>query len=279
MNKKIVFYLVCIAVASSVSIVALKQTSPTIKFFPIQENATFLYANTDLKVKDTSLEWESRSKSDQTYYLRQDVSLLYFNGKLKGLRSKWEQKTDFINITEKLPITDQGVWESITFHHGEIHDGEDKKITSIQTMSNNKLYTIQMEESNIYTFQIPETMEELLIQQIIDRKSTQYLSNSWDKWIEHYQIDEAKYTRIPIVELVKFKDQALPSFSQDQTNKIIGQLWEGLYKNYVIPILDTQGSSNNSPMPIILLAKDQTHLIVLFEWNGNKEQLIQRISI
>src|SRR5690625_2054269 len=116
MRKKFFIYFVCIVLVSVASIVTLnlKQTSPTIKFFPINENATFLYANTDLKVKDHSLEWDSRSKSDQTYFLRQDVSLLYFNGKLKGIRSKWEEKTDFIHLKEQFPINDQGIWETIT---------------------------------------------------------------------------------------------------------------------------------------------------------------------
>src|SRR5699024_7756370 len=81
---------------------------PTITYFPIDEENTFTNAYSELNFsnKDSKdgyvLQWISGSKSSQPLYLRQDVSLLYENGQLRGVRSKWIEDTDTIKISEKL---------------------------------------------------------------------------------------------------------------------------------------------------------------------------------
>ena len=65
--------------------------------------------------------------------------------------------------------------------------------------------------------------------------------------------------------------------SQQETNVLIGRLWEGIYKNYVIPASESSENQLESYIPLILIDKQNTHLYVLFELNGGREQLIQRI--
>ncbi|MGM8365131.1 hypothetical protein ACLIBG_06540 [Virgibacillus sp. W0181] len=257
----------------------------TIKFFPIDDNATFLYANTNLKVNTSSdekykINWSSKSKTDKTHYLRQDVSLLYSNGKLKGIRSKWVENTDAIQINEELFDKGENVLETITFHHGEIHDSHDR-ITSIQTMSNYQLYIIKDQKRNVSAFSVPTNNKEQEKKELSDLQKEDLLSMHWKKLIQAFHIDINKYQTVPLTGLYRFNEQTLPTFTMEQTDQIIGQLWEGLYKNYVIPILTNEDKtqSHKNYTPLILFAKDNTHLIVLFELNGEPEKLIQKYSV
>ena len=65
--------------------------------------------------------------------------------------------------------------------------------------------------------------------------------------------------------------------SQQETDVLIGRLWEGIYKNYVIQASESSENQLESYIPLILIDKQNTHLYVLFELNGGREQLIQRI--
>ena len=65
--------------------------------------------------------------------------------------------------------------------------------------------------------------------------------------------------------------------SQQETDVLIGRLWEGIYKSYVIPASESSENQLESYIPLILIDKQNTHLYVLFELNGGREQLIQRI--
>lgn len=57
----------------------------------------------------------------------------------------------------------------------------------------------------------------------------------------------------------------------------MGQLWEGLYKNYLLPIV-TRNKPTDTYVPIILLNKNHNHLLVLYEANHEKKKLIQKKS-
>ncbi|PLR76950.1 hypothetical protein CU633_12830 [Bacillus sp. V3-13] len=66
-----------------------------------------------------------------------------------------------------------------------------------------------------------------------------------------------------------------------RTNEIPGHLWEGLYKNYFLGIQKKDGTiidPIDSSMPLILLAKDQSHLLVAFE-TADREPVILRQRI
>ncbi len=73
-----------------------KRAEETIIFFPIDSSLHFEHASTHLKPEATgdstyTITWRVDSSLDQTAYLRQDVSLLYKNGKLAGTLKNWRQ--------------------------------------------------------------------------------------------------------------------------------------------------------------------------------------------
>ncbi|MFC7060630.1 hypothetical protein [Halobacillus seohaensis] len=259
------------------------QEETVIKYFPEDESQGFESAKTILSFKtgegddEYEIEWELNSKSSQTTYLRQDVSLLYVNGRLKGVVNKW--KEDAKEITKRSVIHGEETqkYNAISFHHGEIHKNDDT-IKSIQATSNDTLYIIDSPHSNRIAFHSPQSKEEEDWQNKLDHSITQQLDAQWDQLIEHYQIPEDKYEKVPLTELALFnQDNPFPYTSAADYRKISGNLWEGLYKNYVLGIKDSQSKHPiQSYIPLLLFDKNGKHLLVLYEDDtGEKHQLIQ----
>lgn len=235
----------------------------TITYFPIDQENQFVEAKSELESshqKDDSfynITWTSNSKSNHDLYLRQDASLLFDNGRLRGVRSKWEQDTASIQLKESLSGKDDSFFQVITYHHGEVHYPDDT-IKSIQHMSQDKLY-------------VSETANKKL-----DKTTKKQLLYHWNQLFKHFNIDETSYTSVPLTHLYTYNQKAIPGMSQTETDQIIGQLWEGLYKNYIIPAASTKKNAGSNYVPLILFDKEHKHLLVLFELNGKKEKLIQQ---
>lgn len=231
-----------------------KEKIPVLNYFPIDEEASFDIAHTNLTINKEKniVNWNSQSISNSPFYLRQDISLLYENGYFKGIQSKWVEDTDTIELTQSIKYNANHSYEAISYHHGEIHHN-DSAINGIQEMSAARL----------------NQSTKITDQQIIDQ-----LNDLFD----YYDIDYHSYVLLPLTQLAKYNNENISSFSKQETDKIIGQLWEGLYKNYVIPLLENKKNSQKDFMPVILLDKQMSHLIVLFKLNGQNEMLIQQFS-
>ncbi len=96
--------------------------------------------------------------------------------------------------------------------------------------------------------------------------------------IQYFKIPEDRYIFVPLTSIDMYQQKPIPTLNQQETTRVIGQLWEGIYKNYIIGI-----SSNNKPVksfvPLVLLDKEGKHLMVLYHnQDGEKEQLIQLYS-
>lgn len=260
------------------------QTKPAITYFPIDQDTTFSTAKTSLSLftekgnDNYKLLWQTNSTTDIPVYLRQDVSLLFDNGRLRGALTKWVQDTDTIQLKEILQLEDSSLYQSISFHHGEIHKSRDE-IKSIQKMSSDYLYVIDSPTTPLVSFKTAKSNYEREWKNLLDRTSKQQLLYHWNTLLNHFQIDKEKYLAVPLTVLDKYQSEPLPSLSQAQTDKIIGQLWEGLYKNYVIPIVKTEKEVVDSYIPLILFDKENKHLLVLFELNKKNKQLIQKYSL
>src|SRR5690625_7176887 len=101
----------------------------------------FDFAQTNLKLEPNNQEqliWTSHSKSERPLYLRQDVALLYEDGLFKGVQSKWIVDDATILLEKDVPVHQQRLYQSISYHYGEIHQ-LNKKINSIGKMSYSKL--------------------------------------------------------------------------------------------------------------------------------------------
>lgn len=281
--KKVIIILCVGIILASICIINV-QTKPAITYFPIDQDTTFSTAKTSLSLitekgnDNYKLLWQTNSTTDIPVYLRQDVSLLFDNGRLRGALTKWVQDTDTIQLKEMLQLEDSSLYQSISFHHGEIHKSRDE-IKSIQKMTSDYLYVIDSPTTPLVSFKTAKSNYEREWKDLLDRTSKQQLLYHWNTLLNHFQIDKEKYLAVPLTGLDKYQNEPLPSLSQAQTDKIIGQLWEGLYKNYVIPIVKTEKEVVDSYIPLILFDKENKHLLVLFELNKKKKQLIQKYSL
>ncbi|MEC5422252.1 hypothetical protein QGM71_01960 [Virgibacillus sp. C22-A2] len=281
MNKWIIISVAALIICTVSMLYIVRLTSlPAITYFPIDKESSFVTAASSLQlsppVEDNSNElmWVSESESDKKMYLRQDASILFENGRLKGIRSKWKQDTANIRIQESIKVEGSSLFQVISFHHGEVHH-TDKEIRSLHQLSNDFLYVIDSPTTSIESFKSPANDYETEWKTLLDRTTKQDLLYHWYQLFNHFNISSDSYTAVPLTNLYRYNQEALPSLSQDKTAQIMGQLWEGLYKNYIIPIIDSEGKQI-SYVPIILFDKQNQHLLVLFELNGEKKQLIQR---
>ncbi|WP_371924990.1 hypothetical protein [Halobacillus sp. A1] len=254
-----------------------------IKYFPADEKQSFESANTTLSFQsgegndEYEIGWELSSRTPQSVYLRQDVSLLYVNGRLKGVVNKWKENAQEINKRSTLHGEDTQKYEAISFHHGEIHKNSDT-INSIQETSKDRLYIIDSPHSNRIAFHDPQSAEEKTWKNKLDHSINQQLEAQWDELLTHYQIPEGAYEKIPLTELPAFDEEnPFPYTSKENYKRISGQLWEGLYKNYILGIKDTHSKHPiQSYIPLLLFDKNGKHLMVLYEDDaGEKHQLIQ----
>ncbi|WP_284140402.1 MULTISPECIES: hypothetical protein [unclassified Virgibacillus] len=258
-----------------------QQAKQVITYFPLDKNASFITGKTKLTLANSTkdkklLRWDIHSQTDAPFYLRQDVSLLYANGTLKGIRSKWKENTDTIQMEETVPIQNDTLWEAISFHYGEIHYPKDI-IKSVQMMSEDQLYTAESNKKDITSFRSPEDNREEKLKENLDKVTKKKLLRHWQDLLSHFKLNINQYDSIPLTSLAQYEKKNFPGFTQKQTEQIIGQLWEGLYKNYVIPASNNEDRPSQSYVPLILIDKQHTQLIVLFELNGKYEKLIQQL--
>lgn len=242
-----------------------QRVETTIQYFPLDETASIDDAITLIQQDDKSnmITWDVHSTGTGPIYLRQDVSVLYANGQFKGLLNQWKQQKETITMNQSFALQEDTLLQAISFHHGELHD-ESGDITSIQKMTQAELELFSTTEKES-TGPVPYFVEQPLL-------------DHWEALMQHFKYTTSDYDILPLVDLATYDDRALPGRTLDATKKIVGQLWEGLYKNYIISL--TTYTDNIPPhwMPVILLAKDQSHLIVLYEIDGKKHQLIQNIK-
>lgn len=252
-------------------IITNQKAEKTLTYFPIDYEQKFTLAMSSLTpINQTdTIKWISESSSEKKLYLRQDISLLFNNGNLYGVLNKWAQHVDKIKQSEHLNVSPNTMLQAISLHHGEHH--ENGKITSIQEMSTDTLYILKNK-----SIRIPSSTSEQQIVTSLHEKVNEELTKHWNKLINHFQINSQNYVHIPLDKLENLHDYLPHTVSTETKDRIIGQLWEGLYKNYVLQAIETK---SNDLMPLVLLANDYSHLFVLYTMNGEKMQLIQQLNI
>lgn len=262
-----------------------KEARESITFFPIDSSFSFTDAITSIKFKkgtasNYELEWDVESKLSESVYLRQDIAMIYENGKLANKMTEWKTNAKSIDLEKDIHGKTPGLWEGISYHQGEIHINEEK-YRSVQRMSSDYLYTVK--PNNTFTgFKKPNSASERRLKNMLDQETNKYLQNTLAQLLDYYQINRNNYHVISLQSLTGYNEKTLPGFNQLKSQEIIGKLWEGLYKNYFINITTKTGqkiSPLGSSMPYILLSKDKTYLFVLFQTaTGENIQLIQYIS-
>lgn len=253
------------------------------KFFPIDESRDFNQSSTKLnllmeKDKDTyTVDWRSSSVLDESTYLRQDVTLLYVDGRLKAIKSKWKEEVDTIELQTTVNGEDSSHYQAISYHHAEVHYPEDK-IKSVQAMSHDELYVIDSPQSPLEAFKIPTNALQTEWKETLNHTTNQQLYYHWQHLIDHFQLSSDDYLTVPLTMLYQYESTPIPNLTEAETDKVIGQLWEGLYANYILPFNESAPTSK-SFIPLILFDKEGTHLRVLYQdHSGKMQQLIQYYS-
>lgn len=251
-------------------------------YFPIDNTVHFTGAVTELmltpRIKNDAyeLEWKIFSDLDKKIYLRQDIGLLYKNGKLIEVQSKWKEQAKELLQVKQLEETSSGYYKAISFHHGEIHY-QHEVIKSAQMMSNDHLYVADTSGQGFTSFRTATTAREKEEKKKLDSITKQQLQQSWETLLHTYQIPLKEYHLIPLTELWQYNDKPLPDMTMEETAAAIGRLWEGIYKNYFLGLKRQDGtivSPIGSAIPIILVNKH--HIIILIEaQNGETFQLLQ----
>ena len=263
--------LLIIFIISIASVIFYQSRSPkvqeSITFFPIDPNVTFKNAVTSLQLTDTNtVLWKIDSTLDRKAYLRQDAGLLFSNGRLIGKLGEWKQQTPSLSQTKKLTVDENSLLQAITFHHAEIHDRRGQ-ISSAQALSSTQLYV--------------KTKTQAQWKQQLNEQTERMLQYSWNKGVRHFSIHLNHYQAFPLQLFNERVKSGLPGYTKKETERIVGELWEGLYKNYFLGIKKADGSMTSpigSTLPLILLAKDKTHLLVLTE-TADKEPILLRQMI
>ncbi|KQU59599.1 hypothetical protein ASG66_07730 [Bacillus sp. Leaf406] len=260
------------------------ETRESIIFFPIDQNASFLAASTSMNLtqqKDQVVDWTVASELDSPSYLRQDVGLLFSNGKLKGVLNKWKPNTSSLYQKMKVEGDESNLLQAVAYHYAEIHEGEDT-FKSAQTMSSDRLYIIDSAFNPLGSFKTPTTDVQAEWKKSLDGLVTKTIETSWAKGLRELQINGGDYNALPLTELPAYSSRPYPGFTPAQWAKVTGNLWEGLYKNYAIGIKKEDGAIQNpvdSTIPLILLKKDRKEVLVLIiDKKGEAALLRQSIS-
>ncbi|WP_421379829.1 hypothetical protein ACOJQI_16390 [Bacillus salacetis] len=256
----------------------------SIIFFPLNEKAQYQSANTlltlnDKKVNDSyEVNWKISSVLDQDAYLRQDIGFLYFNGRLKAKMSEWEQNTDRIVEEETAQGKESSLLQTISFHYSEIHENEET-YTSAQSMSEDQLYVIDSNFSPLSSFRKPDTSSEEEWKSILDKVTGQQLQYNWEKAMKEFKINGKEYLQIPLIKLPEYTSSPPEGFQPEQWNELVGNLWEGLYKNYFLGIRTSAGNIADpidSSMPLILIGPKTGNVLVLLTTKEGEPVLLQQ---
>lgn len=274
-----------IILAAAIFLPKKEPVHESIIFFPLDPDVHFKSASTSLSLLPKaakpifSVQWDTSSTLDRKAYLRQDISFLFSTGRLQSKMGKWQLNTDKI-VQKKMAVGKQStLFQAITFHYAEIHK-KSGPISSAQTMSANQLYVIESSNIPAYSFKNPRTAREEEWKKRLDQVSRRIIENSWRKGIRSFSIAADKYDVFPLTQFIFSGNETLPGFSLQETNRIIGNLWEGLYKNYFLGIKKRNGTTVEpvgSTIPMVMISKDKTHLLVLFEASDGEPILLRQV--
>jgi len=257
----------------------------SITYFPIDPTVTFPKSSTSLEFSkkrfdEYSIKWKTNSSINKRAFLRQDMSFLYANGKLVSTMGEWKQNTMELSDEKSYVATNSSLFQSISFHYAELHDNSDR-IFSSQKISGDSLYVVNSQfESDPLIFHTAKSKSEKEWKKTLDDETNDYIQASFMNTIETYNISLDEYpTKMILTDILQYNDYPIGMFTKDQSAKIIGQLTEGLYKNYFLGITKADGTTIDpigSSIPVILLSND--HLLVLFT-TKDKEPIVLRQQI
>ncbi len=258
----------------------------TLQFFPFNAEAKFSEANTSLTMREPEKNKNKyevvlnvSSVLDRKAYLRQDMSLLFQNGRLVDLLKSWKQDTSIMNQTLIVEGYESSLFEAVTIHYAEIH--EDDTPTSTFKTTDAAQYVISSRFGPIKSFQTPENEEQKDWAFTLRSVANSRLAKVLDRYIDKTQIDLSNYTVMPITQLADKKEDLLSEYTELEQRAIIEKLWEALYSIYVTGIKKQDGTiidPIDSTIPLILREKQSSRLILIIQdKTGNLHEFYQQL--
>ncbi|HSU80209.1 MAG TPA: hypothetical protein VLK78_07310 [Candidatus Angelobacter sp.] len=247
-------------------------TINSLTYFPRDPAIQFLTATTSLRQspneKGTSgytVHWTTQSEINHPVYLRQDVSLLFQNGKLIQINNHWKQQVKALTFSKSLSMKKEGYFEALTDHYAESHP-KDSEIKSQDVMSWDHLYVRTKGLKNPESFTYPTKKQDNLFKDKLTTEMEARQTNLLNQATRTFQLKPEEYDVFPLNHLVSYQNNPLPGLTEETSHRVISELWEGLYKNYILGIHE-KGRALQSPigsdMPLILYKKSGDQLLVL----------------
>lgn len=244
----------------------------SITTFPEDARLTYDIADTALSVKPRiqsgryHLLWQADSKTNEKVYLREDLALLYKDDRLISILSNWRENSQRLNQKKRLTFKEDGRFEAISIHHAEKH--RQGKITGKDIMSHDHLSVMVGVNDSVSSFRVPTAPEE----QEWQRSRSLIIKNERDAILQQakktFDLDLSHYDIFPLTHLHIYQQQTLPGLDKKVTHRAISQLWEGLYKNYLLGIKLKENEIEaplNSAMPLILYDKKGRNFLVVIK--------------
>ncbi|MFD0048355.1 hypothetical protein ACFVHQ_03270 [Actinomycetes bacterium NPDC127524] len=259
-----------------------QQAKETILFFPIDPSLSFDYAGTHLLSEKAgkssfSVRLKSASQLNHPAYIRQDVSLLYRNGRLQGVLKEWRQNKKTLEQEGTWKEKDSSLLQAITFHYAEVHKGPDYR--SAQEMSHSSLYIILPPEAGYQYFEKPLSSKQIRWKEILDKAAVLEAEKNLNQNLKAFHINENLYTTLSLTDLPQQKNVFFSAFPSSKREEIIGKLWEGIYKNIALGIKKENGtviSPEGSTIPQLLLSKNKSELLVLLTASDGTPVLLRQ---
>lgn len=274
------------------------ESVPGVKYFPLHPEYIFETADSYLSIKKEKgesyvIRLDTISQTNHPAYLRQDISLLFQDGVLIAQNHDWKQQADTLIHRLEHPSRYNHLFEAVTYHHAEFHDtgGEESDITIQQAMSSDYLYVAASKFGGTHHFHHPQTERQIRWKEVMDRGTQNHLYFEWRQAMKEFGIVHDDYFMIPLTKLPEYGDKEdLPAIPGDRQAEVIGNLWEGLYREYILgqhgggypsspPSSSPADAALGSSIPLILIDKKGEHVRVIFRGgDGKYHQLYQRVS-
>lgn len=247
-------------------------TINSLTYFPRDSSLQFLTATTSLSQSSNGanahnykLHWMTDSETNRPVYLRQDVSLLFQNGKLIQVENQWKQQVSTLTYSKTLALNKEGYFQAITDHYAETHPKGDE-IKSQDVMSWDHLFVMTKGLKTPDSFSFSTNAKETAFKNKITAQLSAHQYDLLKEAANKFHLTLKDYAIFPLSHLVTYQENPLPGLTEKTSRRVISQLWEGLYKNYILGI-QVNGPTPESPigsdMPLILYKKSGNQLLVL----------------
>lgn len=242
------------------------QTEQAITYFPPNDKYFFEHTLVDLKRDNHQITWLIESKTNEAAYLRQDVGLMYANGKFVSFYNDWKTGTDSLQFQTSIDLDKQVRIDAVGIHYAEFH--EDEHIYSI-------------EEIATTSTSIPGQQAPFRNQDNSSTHSEQFHSfkQAYLQEINSYfSFDHQDYDFILLNELPAYMLNHQANWSVKQKEAVIGHLAESIYKQYITKLLTHQGDFDHR-IPAILFGKNEPFILIVFQLDGKWYQYKQQMPL